>query len=239
MNIRQRLVAALLRTYPSEWRGEYGSELTDLLLTRPLGADIVADVLWNGLRQRVRTLEPSTHLGLVMMLAILAGFVGNIAAPRPYGHGWTALLEPSSKTLPTITVRPLASEFYVLFLVGCGCWINLRRGGQPSRSGMAAMRICFIAGIPIMLAGTLMLLGVLDVTVVGPGDTPTTFREHGFTYTYYSPQPHPPAPLSILVSPLFRLPESWIWGTLGGLLGRRISRAKSGLATRSQIRRPE
>lgn len=223
MTIKHRAVTLLLRLYPSAWRSEYGAELTDMLLARPLGANTIADVLWSGLRQRIRSVEPATVLGLLMMLVILGGFFWNIAAPRPYGHASTELLQPSTKTLPTITVRPLASESYVLFLVGCGCWINLRRGGKVFQSGVAAMRICFIAGLPIMLAGTLMLFGVLGLVVLGPRDTPTTFHEHGFTYTYYSAQPNPPAPLAVIVSPLFRLPESWIWGMLGGWLGRRIS----------------
>jgi hypothetical protein len=223
MNIRHRLVTLLLRLYPSAWRSEYGPELTDMLLARPLGANTIADVLWSGLRQPVRSVEPSTLFGLVMMLVILSGFLWNIAAPRPYGDASTELLQPSTKTLPTITVRPLASEPYVLLLVGCGCWMQLRRGGKVSQSGLAAMRICFIAGLPIMLAGILMLFGVLGLVVLGPGDTPTPFHEHGFTYTYYSAQHNPPAPLSVMVSPLFRLPESWLWGTLGGWLGRRIS----------------
>ena len=179
MNINQRLVGALLRVYPFEWRREYGSELRELLLSRPLSAGICADVLWNGVRQRVRSLDPSTVLGLGMMLAVLAGLAWNIIAPRPYGEGWTGLLVPSSKTLPTIDVRPLNSELYLLFLLGTGCWLQLRRGGRPSRSGLAAMRICFIASIPIMVAGLLMLFGVMEVTVAGPGDTLTTFHEHG------------------------------------------------------------
>lgn len=234
MNIRPRVVMLLLRIYPSSWRSEYGPELTDMLLARPLGANTIADVLWSGLRQRIRSVEPATVLGFVMMLVILNGFLWNIAAPRPYGNASTELLQPSTKTLPTITVRPLASEAYVLLLLGCGCWINLQRGGKVSQSGVAAMRVCFIAGLPIMLAGILMLFGVLGLVVLGPGEMPTTFHEHGFTYTYYSAQHSPPAPLSVMVSPLFRLPESWIWGMLGGWLGRRISVFRQSPAASSQ-----
>ena len=162
MSIRQRLVTALLRIYPFKWRCEYGSELSDLLLKQPLDVGIAADVFWNGLRQRAGSFDPSTVLGLGMMLVVLAGLVWNIIAPRPYGDGWTVLLEPSSKTLPTINVRPLTSELYLLFLLGSGCWLHLRCGRSPSQSAMAALRICFIASLPIMLAGVLMLFGVLE-----------------------------------------------------------------------------
>jgi hypothetical protein len=114
---------------------------------------------------------------------------------------------------------------------------------------MAAVKISFLAGIPVMLAGVLMLSGVLGVIVLGPGDTPTTFHEHGFSYTYYDAQVRscwirvsapatqtsaqavqsatcPPAPLGILVAPLFTLPSSWLWGIAGGLLGRWITRGR-------------
>ena len=223
MNMKQRIVTVLLGLYPAAWRSEYGPELSDVLLARPLGARIITDVLWNGLRQRVRNAGPSTLAGLAVMLVILTGIGWNIAAPQPYGRDWTGLLQPSSMTLPTIIVKPLASELYVLFLVGCGCWISLR-GGETVSPGVAAMRISFIAGVPIMLAGALILFGVMDVVVLGPGDTPTTFHEHGFAYTYYSAERQAPSALAVLVSPLFRLPASWIWGTVGGGLGRWISR---------------
>lgn len=218
-----RMVTALLRLYPAAWRREYGPELADMLLAHPLDARIMGDVLLNGLRQRVRTAEPSTLLGLAAMLVILAGLVWNIAAPPLSGHGLAALLRESSKTLPTVIAIPLASELYVLLLVGCGCWTNLRHHGTLSRSGMAAMKLSFIAGLPLVLAGTLILFGVLSVIVLGPGDAPTTFAEHGFTYTYYNAQHHAPAPLAVLSAPLVRLPESWLWGVLGGQLGRRLS----------------
>lgn len=222
MKLEHRIVAALLRLYPAPWRSEYGPELRDILMAHPLSVRVMSDVVWNGLRQRVRAAEPSTFVGLAAMLLILIGLVWNIVAPLPYGHDLTMVLQPSSKTLPTIIVKPLASEFFLLFLVGCGCWTHLRQGGALSQSGMTAMRIAFIAGIPVMLAGILMLSGVLGVIVLGPGDTPTTFHEHGFAFTYYNAQYHAPSALAVLVSPLFRLPESWVVGSLGGLLGRTI-----------------
>jgi hypothetical protein len=223
MSIKHRLIAALVRIYPARWREEYGAELSDVLQADPLGSNTIIDVFWNGCWQRLRSLELATIFGLAAMLMILAAFAWNIAAPQSYGSRWTTLLEPSDMTFPTITVRPFVSELYVLFLVACGCVIHLQRGGRPTRSGMAAMKISFIAGLPIMAAGVLMLLGVMQATVLGPGDTPTTFREHGFAFTYYSQHTHSPAPLSVLLAPLARLPESWIWGSVGGVLGRWIS----------------
>ena len=107
------------------------------------------------------------------------------------------------------------------------------------------MKITFLAGVPAMLAGVLMLTGFLGVIVLTPGQGPTTFHEHGFAYTYYDAAVGscwirvadpasslqaiqsatcPPGPLGILAAPLFALPASWLWGMAGGLLGRWIAR---------------
>jgi hypothetical protein len=228
MTPRLRIVAAtaLVRLYPAAWRREYGPELADTLMARPLDARIVGDVLWNGLRQRVRMAEPSTLLGLAAMLVILIGLAWNIAAPPSAADGLAALLRDSSKTQPTVIVTPLASELFVLLLVACGCWTNLRHDGTLLQSSASAMRLSLIAGSPIVLAGIMMVLGILRIVALGPGDAPTTFLEDRFTYTYYSAQHHAPSAMNVLLAPLFKLPESWIWGLLGGQLGRTLSRAR-------------
>jgi len=230
------IIRILLRLYPANWRREYGAELANLLLARPLTAGIVADVLQNGVWQRLRAAEPSTLVGLGMLLVVLNALVWNIAAPAPYSNESTILLQ-----------NLLGSNLYILLLIGCGVWTHLRYGGKMDQSGLAAIKISFLAGVPVMLVGILMLLGVLGVTVLGPGDTPATLHVHGLTYTYYDATLRscwirvqestgplkvvqsstcPPAPLGILLAPLFTLPASWLWGALGGLLGRRIARGR-------------
>jgi hypothetical protein len=238
--MKKWIIETLLRLYPAAWRREYGPELIDVLLARPLTAGTVGDVFWNGLWQRGRLAEPSTLVGLAMLLLTVAGFVWNIAAPPLNGHDKMVLLQ-----------NPLAFDVYVLVLVGCGCWTHLRYSGKLFQSGRAAVKVSVMAGIPVMLAGLLMLIGVLGVIVLKPGETPTTFREHGFAYTYYEGKASscwlrvsepatlqseplrtiqsvtcPPARAGILISPLFRLPESWIWGAVGGALGRWIVRRR-------------
>ncbi|MBZ5632193.1 MAG: hypothetical protein LAO55_03615 [Acidobacteriia bacterium] len=236
MKTHHWMVTALLRLYPTAWRREYGPELTGMLLVRPLTAGIVGDVLRSALWQRLRVAEPSTLVGLAMLLVMLNGFVWNIVAPSPYGGEASMLLQ-----------NLWGSNLYVLLLVGCGLWTHLRHRGKLDQSGLAAVKISFLAGIPLMLAGILMWLGILGVIVLGPRDTPTTFHEHGFTYTYYDAQIRscwirvseptiqlqaiqsttcPPAPLGVMLSPLSRLPASWLWGALGGLLGRWIGRSR-------------
>jgi hypothetical protein len=224
MTIKEPFVSALLRIYPPHWRSEYGAELSDLLLTQPLSAIVVADVAWNGARQRARSLELSTVLGMAAMLVIVGGFVQNIVAPLPYIDGLaTSLLQPSMITLPTLVVAPLNSNLYILALVACGCGTYLRNRGVSS-PGVAAMKVTLIAGIPVMVAAFLMLTGVLATTVIGPADTPTAFQQHGLTFTFYSTDDSAPSPWSVLVSPLFRLPWSFLWGTIGGRVGIHLAR---------------
>jgi len=232
--MKTRIIRALLRLYPANWRREYGGELTHMLLARPLTASIVGDVFRNALWQRLRAAEISTLVGLGMLLVMLNGFIWNIIAPSPYGSESSMLLQDFG-----------GLNLYILLLVGCGVWTHLRRRGKLDQSGLAAVKISFLAGIPIMLAGALMVSGVLGVIVLGPGDIPSTFHQHGFTYTYYDATLRscwirvqdptaplkavqsttcPPAPLGVLLAPLFTLPASYLWGMLGGLLGRWIVR---------------
>ena len=199
MTLKQRIVTALLRLYPAVWRREYGDELTDVLLARPLTPSIVGDVIANGAWLRLRAAEPSTILGLAGMLVILAGFVFMGAT---YGHAWVALMQPSPRTFPPVTV--FASGPFVLLLVCCGCWTHLRHGGRARWAGVAAMRMGFIAGVPIMLAGLMMMSGTFELRLVG------------------QPLP-PPSPWAVLVAPLVRLPEFWIWGAIGGQLGKQVA----------------
>ena len=73
---------------------------------------------------------------------------------------------------------------------------------------------------------------------IGTGDIPTTFREHGFALTYYSELRQSPGSLAVVLAPLARLGESWVWGAVGGLLGRTIARrwARPGVAEPQRIR---
>ena len=204
MRTKQRVVTALLRVYPAAWRAEYGPELTDILLTRPLSLSVIVDVLWSGLGHRAQAVEPSTILGLASMSVVLTGFV---PAGGPYGRNWMAVLQPTSMTFPPVTVTFLGTELYVLLLIGCGCWTHLRYGGKVSRSGVAAMTMSLLAGLPVMVGGVLVICGVFSVKFLGP-DLPTL------------------SPAAIQISPLARLPEFWIWGALGGLLGQWIARRR-------------
>src|SRR5262249_1716608 len=160
-------------------------ELEDVLLMRPLTLRHVGDVVWSGLWQRVRGAEPSTILGVASMFVILTGFV---LAPGRYDHEkWAAVLRPTTKTLPTVTVTFLTTEFYVLLLIGCGLATFIRRGTVKG-SGVAAMRMTLIACIPIMLGGLLYAGGLIDVIFFRPGEPAT---------------PLSPSALAMTTAPLF------------------------------------
>ena len=128
MTVKRWIVTALLRLYPTAWRSEYGPELEGMLLARPLGPCVVADVLWNGLWQRARIAEPSTIMGLASILVILAGFV------------WSGIYDRSShwKVLPVVGLTFLASWVFALLslhLLGAGLSFDTaaNRPGPDSR----------------------------------------------------------------------------------------------------------
>ena len=189
MTTKQRVVAALLRIYPASWRHEYGAELEDLLVARPLTAAVVTDVFSNGMRHRLRATEPATWLGFLMLTIVTSAFAA----------GSDPVLQPSGITWPPLVVswtNP-STELYALVLVLCGVWTNLKYGGRVSRSARAGAKLTFIGGLPVIVAGTLMLAGIGNA--------------------------RPSVAFSTLVAPIFALPLSAIWGAVGGQIGRRIA----------------
>ena len=204
---RDWMVATLLLLYPAAWRRDYGEELAGVLLERPLSPRVIADVVSSGLGLRARAAEPSTILGVASMLIILGAFV--LA-----GDDTTAVLRPSAMTLPAVTVRFLDSDIYAFLLIGCGYWTYLRHRGTAKRSGVAAMKMSLIAGMPIMAGALLMTAAVLDLRVPG---APV----------------HPPSAWDILVAPLSRLPGSWPWGSVGGQVGKWMVRRQTRAAASS------
>jgi hypothetical protein len=223
--MKARIIAALVRLYPKAWVKEYGPELADMLLTRPLTGRVLSDVVWNALWQRVRATDLATRAGFAMLLVTLAAVVWNVAAPAPYEQQANATVPALSESVQ-ILQQPLNSELYVLMLVAFSAWITVRRGGTLAYAGKATMKASFMAGIPLLVLGVMILMGVLNITLLGPGDIPTTFAEHGFTLTYYTTRNDLPAPYVLLFSPLFRLPGSFFWGVVGGLLGRRLAHSR-------------
>lgn len=205
MSTKDRIVRALLSLYPAEWRREYGPELADLLHSQPLGARVVVDVLFGGLRQRVRSAEPWVILGTPALLAIAGLFAWSMAAADSR-DGLSALVRPSGITFPTYTVGPMNSvrigsyelDVYAFLLIACGWWTVARHGCvRLSRAGFAAVKLTLLAGTPIVVAGMLIALSV---------------------------RTGPPSALEVMTAPLFMLPQHWLFGYIGGALGRHLPR---------------
>jgi putative ABC transport system permease protein len=57
MTLKRTLVTVLLHAYPRGWRAEYGGELADILLMRPLSVAIVVDILRSGVQHRFERLS--------------------------------------------------------------------------------------------------------------------------------------------------------------------------------------
>jgi hypothetical protein len=213
--MRQRIIAALLRLYPAAWRLEYGPELRGVLEDRPLGARTVANVVRGGLWQRLRSAEPWMVMGLPLMVFGFAGMTRQIVAPPAYAPG---VEDPGSWPGAIIGL---------LILMGCGCWTVLRHDGTLPRAGVQVVKMGLLFDVPFFLVALLMGTGVLDVIVLGPGDSPTTFAEHGFAITAYGRDGVAAfvyTPLGLLLTHLGGLVDCWIFGALGGAVGRAIRR---------------
>jgi hypothetical protein len=214
MTNRHSIAVALLRIYPPAWRAEYGSELLEILQARPLTPLIVADVIWNGLKQRTRSLEPATILGLASLLVIVTGFA---LTPTAYGKAWMAMVRPSNMTFPTVTVTFMASDIYAILLVTCGAWTYFRTGAGPRDAGYAAIRMSLIAGAPVIIFAALAALGAVDLTrATSASGAPILAGTRPSAVTV--------SVLSLIVAPLTRLFESWLWGWLGAFIACRQSR---------------
>jgi hypothetical protein len=199
---RPMLVRALLRLYPTAWRAEYGDELIAILTARPLTPRIAADVAWNGFVQRARVAAPSTILGVAAMLFVL----GNVVLSATVYRGAFAPMRPTFMTFPTIAVWFLTSEVYIVLMIVCGFWTQQRYGRGRKRSGWAAMRMSLIAGMPVVVVGLLFAAGAIDVRFM----TNSELR---------------PSTLALITAALSRVPESWLWGVLGGHIACKVGRA--------------
>jgi hypothetical protein len=222
--MKTTLVSALMRLYPRDWRKQYGIELADMLRARPLTARVCGDVVLSALWQRMRAVEAATLVGLALMLVTVAAIAWNMVAAPPYAWspGQSLSEQPTLSERIELLQRPLHSEFYVLVLVAIGFWTALRSNRWP---GGAAIRVSTIASLPLVLIGLLMLFGALDFVELSPGQTPTTFHQDKISYTFYKglQQIPGPAPIVLVLSPLLRLPGAWMWGVIGGTLGRKLA----------------
>jgi hypothetical protein len=212
--MKHRVIAALLSLYPTAWRREYGPELRGVLEDRPLHARTITNVLWGGLRQRLHRTEPWVVMGLALMVLVVSILAGYVMAPPPYTPG----MEHSHGSWP-------GSLIGIVVLMGCGCWTVLRHGGTLPGAGLQTMKMGLLGSVPVFVVALLIWTGVLGVIVLGPGDAPTTFAEHGFTIAAYGEDGVSAfifTPLGAVLMQLAGLVDCWLFGAIGGAIGRAI-----------------
>jgi hypothetical protein len=160
MTTKEWIVGALLHLYPAQWRQEYGPELSDILLSQPLRARIVVDVLGGGLRQRLRVAPPWAILGSGALAYIIAEL---------YTYGVVGTIRPSGITFPTYRVASMDTNLYALLLMVCGAWTELQHASRGSSPGWSAVKLSMLAGSPVVIAGLLSASGV-------PAGTPSALE---------------------------------------------------------------
>jgi hypothetical protein len=189
--VKRAIVAGLIRLYPSRWRAEYGEELAEVLMRRPLGPGAVLNVAANAGWQQLRTQEPWLLVGVPLTLWLVIS--------------WTIML-----THPEYTVsRKGSPEIGVAVFCGAGLWTVLRRGAG---GGRAAMKVAMLVAVPYLLLGLLTLTQI--VRVDGAPGGPFTFR-------LYGPPNYEARLYRLFVeSSILQIPCAGLLGWLGGLVGR-------------------
>ena len=210
--MKNRIIRALLRMYSAAWRQEYGPELQGILETRSLKTREIFNVAWNAAWQRIRATEPWVLIGLVGFLLNAASFTWLIVAPPPYSPEYT--FPPH--------FSPLRTAGNLLVVMACGLWTVARSGGTLPHAGVQTMKMTALTVAPVLAVCALVLSGALGVIVLGPGDAPTTAVEHGFAIAWYNADGVGLKPMAIVLLTLPGVLENWIWGALGGALGRLV-----------------
>lgn len=202
MSANQRLwmVSFLVSLYPAQWREEYGDELQDVLLARPISVATVNDVVWSAIGQRVRYLPPHAILGLPSMAFFAAWCSINVMWPETMLNDWSALIHHTTKVQPPAVVYSFDTVPFVLLLVVCGAWTHQRLKYSAPRCGVAAMQLTGYAGFPVMVLGTLMAFDVVSLS--------------GFTA------------LQVFATTYFQFGTSFVWGALSGFAARWYLRRK-------------
>lgn len=211
--LKQLLVAALAGLYPARWKREYGEEFADVLGARPLGVAAVLDTLWSAFGLQLRCGEPWLIIGAPWLVWHLTTIAWNVLHPWPYAADSFSGGPPAAKAIG------------ILLPLAIGYWTVLR-DPVKGRGGRAAIKNSLLITWPICAIAILYGLGILRIIMLGPGDPPTTFQEHGFAYTLYDHARRPAAWFGLFVIPVLQLPVVGVIGWLGGLAARGQARLR-------------
>jgi hypothetical protein len=197
--MKVRLVAGLIRLYPSRWRAEYGEELTEVLMQRPLRPGAVLNVVCNAIWQQLRMQEPWLIVGAPLLVWAFAFWIVVLSAPVYATH---------------IGGKPTWIGVVVFF--GTGCWTVLRRGHG---GGRAAMKLSMIVTLPFFVVGLLVLVHAMRVVIEPAGGI-------GFRFGSSVGQGRGDELTILLVGPVLQIPYAGLIGWVGGLAGRVARRAR-------------
>jgi hypothetical protein len=200
MNYKAHIIRGLLNFYPEKWRIEYGEELDALLLSRPLNAGIISDVLLNGLQQRLREVAPWKVTGVLLFAWTVIGLSWNSA--KAFSPAWY-------------------SRYYIavnLFLLLGGCWTTLRSPTTVSRAAWFTTKAALVSTIPEAVVCLLWAAKIVHPAVLDLSGSPVLHGNH-ITLLYFRG--------SILLSPIqylsvlfvITLVQGWAIGLVGGTLG--------------------
>ncbi len=138
--MKRVLVAGLVRLYPSRWRDEYGEELADVLMRRPLGLGGVLNVAASAGWQQLRLQEPWLLMGVPLL--ILASWYWIVA------FGGTSPLDLRSDAETWWTAPAI--------FAAAGFWTRLRTGRG---AGRAAIKVSVLATLPFFVVGLVWVAG--------------------------------------------------------------------------------
>jgi hypothetical protein len=199
--MKRLIVAGLVRLYPSRWRAEYGEELADVLMRRPLGAATIANVAVSGAWQQVRLQEPWLLMGVPLLILTTWYWIAVFSGITPF------IMQGDARK--TWWMGPATFAL-------AGFWTRHREGRG---AGWAAMKVSAIATLPFFVAGLLLITGFPVATSGAKG-------QWWFSVVNVGPQLPDAAVYGVLLSaPLFQLPFAGLFGWLGGLAGRVARRA--------------
>jgi len=197
--MKARLVAGLIRLYPSRWRAEYGEELAEILRQRPLRAGGVLNVVCNAIWQQLRMQEPWLIVGAPLFVWAVVFWIVVLAAPVYATH---------------IGGKPTLVGVVVFF--GIGYWTVIRRGRG---GGRAAMKLSMIVTLPFFAVGLLVLVHAMRAVTEPAGSI-------GFRFGSSVGQGQSDVLMILVVGPVMQIPYAGLIGWVGGLAGRVVRRTR-------------
>jgi Sec-independent protein secretion pathway component TatC len=99
--MNHRILAWLLKCYPSGWRSEYGAEMEDLLRREALSLSTICNVLCGALRERVR--QPTTRFVILSVVVSAVLFALSVFCSQML---WRLVAAPVAQVLRDQRIDP-------------------------------------------------------------------------------------------------------------------------------------